>query len=252
MAIEEILYVNNEARLENYKLLSIFNALLIASLFLCDSFIFKIVLIFNHPIALSGIIFPATSLIMICINEVYGHQNASKSIISLVIAQMIFLLGLVIIPRLPSPPNYDPSIIKAYSIAYKSIWRVFLSSPFGIVITFYMSSIINSKLKLYFLGKFIFVRFLLNSMATTAILVSIIYPINFFNILSWSDILDICLSTYVYKIIMSLLVLFIAIPTIGFCKKIEKKYIFDVDTSFNPMSIYSNKNVGVNLYEEIF
>jgi uncharacterized integral membrane protein (TIGR00697 family) len=253
MLFEKVIF-SDEKIVENndYKLLGVFNSILIVSLLLCDVFIFKTVDIFGLSLALSGVIFPLTSLIMICINEIYGHKDAAKSLVNLIIAQLFFLTGLLLLPQLPSPPGYAPEIVQAYHIVFHSVWRVFLSSPFGIAITLYLSSIINSKLKTHFLGKYLFIRVFINAVITTAILVSIIYPINFYGILAWDKIFKICISTYFYKIIMAVIVLFISMPIIALGKRIEKKYIFDFNVSFNPLNIYTKKSSGINLYEQAY
>ena len=188
---------------------------------------------------------------MICINEVYGHKQAASSLVNLIIAQVFFLLGLIFLPKIPSPAGYATDLLNAYQLVFRDTWRVFLSSPFGIAITLYLSSIINSKLKTHFLGKYLFMRVFINSAITTAILVSIIYPINFFNILSWDKIFNICLHTYYYKVIMSVVVLLVSFPIISLTKKAEKKFVFDINISFNPFHIYSTKCNGINLYDEI-
>jgi uncharacterized integral membrane protein (TIGR00697 family) len=252
MIKEEVLYRNNNSIIGSEpKLLGIFNSFLIISLLLCDVFIFKTITIFGFPCALSGIIFPFTSLMMICINEIYGHQQTASSLINLIVAQVFFLLGLIFLPQIPSPRGFAPELVQAYTTIFQNEWRVALSSPVGIGVTLYLSSVINSKLKTIFLGKYLVLRAMINSIVTTAILVSIIYPINFYHLLSGDKIFKICIHTYVYKIIMASFVLFLSYPIIFFAKKIEKRFIFDLDTSFNPFLIYSAKSTGVNLYDEI-
>lgn len=253
MIFEKIIY-NDESSVENsdYKLLGVFNSLLIVSLMLCDVFVFKTVNIFGFSLALSGVIFPITSFIMICINEIYGHKEAAKSLVNLIIAQLFFLTGLFLLPKIPSPTWYAPEIVQAYNIVFHNVWRVFISSPVGIAVTLYLSSVINSRLKTHFLGKYLYARFLINSAITTAILVSIIYPINFYGILTWNKIFTICTETYLYKITMGIIVLFLSIPMITLGKRIEKKYIFDINISFNPLNIYTKKNIGINLYDQVY
>lgn len=252
MSTEKIIYKCDDMQpSSDYKLLGILNTLLIISLLLCDVFIFKTIEVFGFTFALSGIIFPITSIIMICINEIYGHRKAALSLVNLIIGQICFLLGLIFLPKLPSPTGYATDLVSAYQLVFRDTWRVFLSSPFGILITLYLSSIINSKLKTHFLGRYLYIRFFINSAITTAILVSIIYPINFFHILTWDKIFKICIDTYCYKVIMSIIVLFLSFPIISFVKRVEKKFIFDINVSFNPFHIYSSKSNGINLYDEI-
>lgn len=252
MQHEHLLYQNKKATPEpDYKLLGIFGSLLIASLFLCDVFIFKTISIFGFQIALSGFLFPVTSLLMICVNEIYGHKKAAITLVNLIAAQIVFLLGLVFLPKIPSPPHYAPELVTAYNAIFKNEWRVFISSPIGIAVTLYLSSIINSKLKTFFWGKYLMLRMMITSIITTAVLVSLIYPINFYNILTWKQIFNICIDTYLYKIIMAFAIVYLSYPIVFFGKKIEKKYIFDINIKFSPLCIYSSKSAGVNLYDEL-
>lgn len=250
MSDEKIIYESDPREQTDYKLLGIFNSLLIITLLLCDVFVFKIINIFGYSLALSGVLFPLTALIMICINEIYGHKQAAICLINLITAQVCFLTGLVLLPKIPAVGDYAENINQAYNIVFHDTWRVFLSSPVGIAVTLYLSSIINSKLKTKYWGDFLIVRVITNSAITTLILVSIIYPINFYHILSAWQIIKICIHTYFYKVIMSIIALFISFPIIRIAKGIEKKYIFDINVSFNPFYIYSRKSSGINLYEE--
>ncbi len=232
--------------------MGVLSAFLIASMCLCDVFVFKTVSFFGFSLALSGVIFPITSLIMICINEIYGHKKAALSLISLVSAQLFFLVGLVFLPKIPSPPDFSPDIVSAYNLVFKEEWRVFLSSPVGISVTLYLSSVINSKLKIYFWGKYLIARTVFTSAVTTAVLVSIIYPINFLGILNADKIFNIIIDTYVYKMIMAFLIVYLSYPLVFFLRKAEKKYVFDINASYSPFHVYTPKSRGINLYDKFF
>lgn len=235
----------------NYHLLSLLNAFLVVAMCLCDVFVFKTISVFGYPLAVSGAIFPAISMLMIVINEVYGHKQAASSLINLIAAQMTFLTFLVIIPKIPSPPNVASDIVNAYHLVFQNEWRVFISSPVGISISLYLTSIINSLLKKFFWGKHMFFRGIFTSAITTALMVCIIYPINFIGIVDTSHIIKIIESTYIYKMIAIFFILLLFHPAIYAIKRVERKYIFDINVSYNPLKIYSSKTNGVNLYDKL-
>jgi len=230
-----------------YRLLGIYNALLIVSLLLCDIFVFKIITIFGYPVAISGCIFPFTYLMLVCINETYGHKQTAFSLISLIIAQFTFLIGLILIPKL-SVPAYNIKINHLYVLVFAKEIRVIYSSIVGISVALYLSSIINSKLKLFFWGKYLILRIITNAVITKAILCAIIYPINFINLMPLKDIISISINTYILKVIFSIIIVYLAYPLIWLSKKIDRSSIFDINVNYNPLYIYSTKSEGVNLY----
>jgi len=231
------------------RMLGIFNSILIVSLLLCDVFVFKVVKLCHFTIALSGCLFPITFLMLICINETYGHKQTAASIINLVVAQFLFLLGLMFLIKAPSP-QYNLHIADTYTYLFKGEYRVLISSVIGISISLYFASIINSKLKLLFWGKFLVARILVNAIITKAIMVAIIYPINFIGIYSLSIIIGICVDTYVFKIIMAVIVVYLSYPIVYICKKLDKRDVYDVNVKYGINHIFDEKNSGINLYEK--
>ena len=62
MTKDQVIYKSDDIKSAyDYKLLGIFNSLLIISLLLCDVFVFKTIELFGFKLALSGVIFPITS-----------------------------------------------------------------------------------------------------------------------------------------------------------------------------------------------
>ena len=46
-----------------------------------------------------------------------------------------------------------------------------------------------------------------------------------------------------------MVIIYVSYPIVHLGKKIEKKFIFDIRTKYNPLCIYSTESAGINLYE---
>lgn len=251
MKKEFLLYKNSayDKKAPRYKLLGTYNALLIVSLLLCDVFLFKVVSIFGHPVALSGCIFPFTYLILVCINETYGHKQTAFSLINLIIAQFFFVLGLILLPKIPTP-LFNAKINLLYIKVFAKETRAIYSSIVGIAVALYISSVINSKLKLAFWGRYLLLRIIVNAVITKAILCVIIYPINFVGLMPIKDIVHICINTYILKVIFSILIVYFAYPLIWLSRKTDRSDVFDINVRYNPACVYSKQSEGVNMYDQ--
>ena len=105
-----------------------------------------------------------------------------------------------------------------------------------------------SKLKIYLSGKYFIIRFLISNAIGTAILVSISYPINFYGLYPISHIAVIAFNTWIYKMILAIMLFPIAILLTNIIKRVEKLDFFDYGISYNPITIFNENISGQNKY----
>lgn len=175
------------------KLYGLLVGLMITILLICDALAFKIVSVYGYAFSASGLIFPAGFLLASVITEVYGFTLAGRIIWVQLICQALFILSVNIFVFLPSPAGSIANI--NYINLYHSLWHVLIAATIAIVLAYFINDIIMSKLKIYLSGKYFIVRFISSNAISTAILVSISYPINFYGIYSISYIMVIALNT---------------------------------------------------------
>ena len=218
---------------------------IISILHVCNVMAFKIVTIFGHQLAFTGIFFTASFLILTALNETYGHVETERHILYLLIGQTILILSIAVIVRI------DTNLImtsRLYYDLYKNIWRLLISSNLAVGLSYYFTSLLNSKLKCCFLWKAALMRFLLANGIGSAILVFATYPINFYGLLTLTQILYVCINTWIFKMLSVSILLLAAKPLANINKKIDKIDIYDFDVLYSPTKMYTQGNYGRNSF----
>lgn len=91
-------------------------------------------------------------------------------------------------------------------------------------------------------------RLIASNAISTAILVFIAYPINFYELYTFNQIIVIAFNTWVYKMIVAIMLFPVAIFLANTIKRIEKLDYFDYGVSYNPLTVFSEHVAGENNY----
>lgn len=225
-----------------YKYYGLFVGLNVTIMITCDTLVYKTIDIFQLKITASGIIFSLAFIFSTLITEVYGYKLAARSIWIMMICQTVYVLLLNIICHIDSDNN---SFSKSYYIIYNDLWRVMIGTWISVPVSYFLNGIIISRMKIIFSGRCFFVRYLMASVCTHGSLLLTSYPISLSNKYSLRTLAIIIMTTWGYKIIMSIILLPFAIYLVHQIKKIENTDHFDWGTSYNPfLNIFSdNKQV---------
>ena len=212
----------------------------------CDALAFKVIEICGYKFSASGLIFPINFMLASVMTDAYGFNLAGRIIWIQLISQFIFIVTINIFVLLPSS-GIDP-VSSLYSSLYGNIWHVLFSSSLAIFTAYFINDFIMSKLKIYYGGKLFAVRFLASNAIGKAALVCISYPINLYGIYPINEIAHIALNTWIYKMIMALILFPVALILSFYIKKFEKTDHYDFGVSYNPLSVFSTNNYGKNKY----
>lgn len=232
------------------KLYGFLLGLMITILLICDALAFKAVSIYGYDFAASGLIFPLGFLLASIITEVYGFTLAGRIIWVQLMCQALFIVTINLFILLPSPEGSATSL--HYLALYHNLWRVLVAATIAVMSAYFINDIIMSKLKIYLSGKYFIMRFFISNAIGNAILVAISYPINFYNLYSFNHIMVIALNTWVYKMILAVILFPIAILSANAIKRIEKLDYFDYGISYNPISVFSENVSGINKYDKAY
>ena|SRR3990167_930969 len=222
--------------------------LMITILLICDALAFKVVSIYGLDFAASGLIFPMGFLLASVITEVYGFTLAGRIIWVQLLCQACFILTINLFVLLPSPR--DSVTASYYFNLYQNLWHVLIAATTALVSAYFVNDIIMSKLKIYLSGNYFVMRFIISNAIGTAILVCISYPINFYGLYSLNHIVVIAFNTWVYKMIMAVMLFPLAIFLSSVVKRIEKLDYFDYGISYNPLTVFSENVSGENKHEK--
>jgi uncharacterized PurR-regulated membrane protein YhhQ (DUF165 family) len=232
--------------MRNLKLYGFLVSLMVTIMLICDALAFKIVSIYGHNFAASGLIFPVSFLLACIVTEVYGYNLAARIIWFQVSCQVLFIFVINIFATFPS--NLHSNISLLYFNLYKNFWHVLLASSIAVPLAYFATDFIMSKFKIKMYGNFFYLRYLLSNFVGKGILVIISYPINFYEQLNFFEIYHLALNTFIYKMIMAILLTPVALFLAFLIKKIEKLDFYDYGTSYNPIYVFDSAQKGKNLY----
>ncbi len=227
-------------------LLKIYIAALVTIMNICDITALKVVSFFGINIAMSGLLFPFSFILLSIITETYGYRETGRAVLIVLLSQNILLITLSVAVRLPSPSNTP--ISHEYYTLFSGIWRILVSGNIAIPIAFFFNSFSNSKLKVLLKGKKWAVRFLLTNSISKALLVFVSYPINFFGLLSIHDVLQLCLNTWLFKICFCIMTVWSIRLMSSMSTKLDSTDIYDINTDYRLTKLYSSKHAGINVY----
>lgn len=234
--------------MHNLKFYGLLVGLSITIMMVCDTLAFKTIHISNYDIAASGLIYSSNSALSAIITEVYGFKLAGRIIWVQLICHILFILLINLISIIPSP---EGSITyPLYFNLYHKFWHVLLGSCIAMPVAYFVNDIILSKLKINLFVKKFRYRFIISNIIGSAILVTISYPVNFYDQYSIQEIINIAFNTWMYKVVAAIILLPFALYFISLLKRVEKTDHYDYGVSYNPFTVFSSKNNGENRYEK--
>jgi uncharacterized integral membrane protein (TIGR00697 family) len=213
---------------------------------ICDTLAFKAVDIYGYSFASSGIVYSFNFFIASVMTEVYGYKLAGRVVWIQLLCHFIFVLTVNLVVFIPSPAN--STTFQSYYDLYHNLWRVFLASCFAIPAAYFVNDLIISKMKIYLYGKAYMFRFVISNVIGSGVLVAISYPANFYDQFPLSQIAVISFHTWIYKVVISVLLIPVSIWLSRTLKRLEGLDYYDYGISYNPLSIFSSRDEGENAY----
>ncbi len=209
---------------------------------------FKIVTVFGHQFAFTGLFFPISFLLLTILNESYGHVETERYILYILIGQTILISIITLVVRIDIGNGIKTSSL--YYELYKNLYRLIISSNLAVGLSYYFTSLLNSKFKCWFLGKSRWARFVIANGIGKAILVLFTYPINFYGMLTLGQIFHVCINTWLFKMGFAIIILLAAKPLVKMNRAIDKIDIYDFDVRYNPLKMYNKGNYGKNYFSK--
>ncbi|WP_245874535.1 VUT family protein [Cedecea neteri] len=187
---------------------------------------------YDLKITASGVIFSLCFLISTILTEVYGYKLSVRSIWIMVICQTFYVVALNLSSIIQMDYN---EISRRYYLMYHDFWRVMIGTWISVPVSYFINGIFISKMKMLFSGKLFFIRYTLGAVITQGALLLTAYPISLSGKYKFYELINIILTTWSYKVIISIVLLPLAIILAAFVKRIEKTDHFDWGESYNPI-----------------
>lgn len=221
-----------------FKYDAFFMALSVTIMITCDVLVYKTLDFYGFKITFSGILFSFYFLLSTIQTEVYGYRQGVKTVWMMVFCQSLFVMLIFIASQ--TQPNNNP-ISKNFYALFGEFWRVMLGTWTSVPISYFINGFVISNLKKVFLGKFFFIRYIIASMSTQAALLLSAYPISLSSKYSLDELITITSTTWIYKVIMSIILLPVGIILVDKVKKWESADVYDWGISYNPFFLRRKK-----------
>lgn len=216
---------------ENFRLYGLFVGLTVTIMITCDTLVYKVFDIYGFKITASGVVFSLCFLISTLITEVYGYRLSVRAIWIMVICQTFYVLILNAVSVVQTDSN---EILRSYYSLYHEFWRVMLGTWVSVPVSYFVNGFVISKMKIFFAGKYFFVRYVLGSMLTQASLLITAYPISLSGKYAIFDLFNIIGTTWLYKVLISIVLLPLAMFLVEMVKRVDKTDHYDWGESYNP------------------
>lgn len=223
---------------EHLRFNSLFISLSVTIMITCDVLVYKTLDFHGFKITFSGILFSFYFLISTIQTEVYGYRQGVKTVWIMVLCQSIFVMAIFTASH-TQPENNQISL--SFRALFGEFWRVMVGTWTSVPISFFINGFVVSNLKKVFLGKFFFIRYTIASMTTQAALLLSAYPISLTSKYSLDELITIIITTWSYKVIMSIILLPVGIFLTDKVKKLESADVYDWGISYNPFILRGDK-----------
>lgn len=166
---------------------------------------------------------PFVFFIQDIVTEVYGYYNAKKILITTIIVFLIYVAMWYLVSRLPCISQN--SACEKFSIIANTFPRHSLSFILSIAIGGTINNIVLSKLKLFFNGKFLAIRFVSATAIGELVFQFIAVSVSWFGTYSFSEIFPLALISYLYKLFFEIVSTPVNIYICRYLKNTQKREI---------------------------
>lgn len=195
------------------------------------------VITLNQWITLPAVLafFPVTYILDDIITEVYGFKISRKIIWSALIANVLVVMGAIVVVKVPPSPYWYKQ--EAFEAVFLASPRILCASILGYIFGEFTNSATLAKMKIHTKGKYLWLRSVLST-SVGSILDSVIFcTIGFWGELPNTVIFSMIITQYVTKIIYAVGALPIVYRLTSFLKKLDKVDTYDFNTKLNPFSL---------------
>jgi len=184
----------------------------------------------------AGILFfPISYLFGDILTEVYGYAQARRVVWAGFVA-LIFATGVSwLVIHLPPAPGWNDQA--AFETVFGATWRIVPGSLCAYFFGEFCNSYVLAKLKIKTKGKHLWLRFVASTIVGEGIDTVIFYPAAFLGLWPESLLLNVMMSSYLFKVVWEIVVTPLTYVIVGWLKRVENEDYYDIHTDFNPFKI---------------
>jgi uncharacterized integral membrane protein (TIGR00697 family) len=192
--------------------------------------------VFGHVPEVSGaqLLFPLTYIFGNIFTEVYGYGASRRAIWVALFSNILMTVVGVCVVSFPAAPNWPNQ--KAFEAVFYVVPRFVLAS----LVAFWAGEFTNSytlaKMKLWTSGRWLWTRTVGSTITGQFVDTITVIFIAFVGTASWSDILNLMVSGYLFKVIYEVVATPVTYWIINMLKRAEGIDVYDRGTNFNPFA----------------
>lgn len=181
--------------------------------------------------------FPISYLFGDILTEVYGYARSRKVIWAGFGALLFASLMSFVVTALPPAKTMSPEQINALNMIFGQVPRIVLASLTAFWMGEFVNSFVLAKMKLFFNGKFLWIRTIGSTIVGEIADSIVFYPIAFFGIWSNEQLISVMIGNYFIKVLWEVIATPFTYLIVNFLKKAESEDYYDTDTDFNPFKL---------------
>jgi queuosine precursor transporter len=191
-------------------------------------FAYKIIKIGPIIGAAASLIFPLTYSIMDVVAEVYGYQIAKKIILYAFFCDFLFSILVLAISHIPS---IDPGETLAYLHVLGSLLRAVIAQTIGVLFGAFINVYLISKWKIMTNGRYFWLRSIGSSTIGEGFMLIISVTIALIGVLPITQLSQLIIYTYLYKIIFAIAVAPLICIIVAFLKNKIDFQLFELNVN---------------------
>ncbi|QPK94561.1 queuosine precursor transporter [Actinomyces sp. zg-332] len=169
-----------------------------------------------------AICFPFTYILGDVLSEVYGFKASKRVIVTGFIVSVVASTIFYIVQLSPVGPGYENQA--AYEAVLGFVPRIVLASLTGYFVGQILNSIVLVKIKARFGEEKLWVRLVFSTLVGEAADTIIFCTIAFYGVITGAEFLNYCITGYVYKCLLEIVMLPLTYKVISWVKKHEIDY----------------------------
>ncbi|MDR1780590.1 MAG: queuosine precursor transporter [Tannerella sp.] len=180
-------------------------------------------------------VFPISYIINDCIVEVWGYRKA-RLIIWVGFGVNFIVVGLTQLAILmPAAPYWEGE--EAFDFIFGMTPRIVAGSLCAFLVGSFINAFVMSRMKVLSNGKYFSLRAIVSTLAGESADSLIFFPIAFWGIIAWDNLLTLIITQIVLKSLYEVLALPLTIVVVSRVKKLDGSDEYDREVSFNPFKI---------------
>jgi len=209
--------------------------LFITSLLTANIIAVKIINIFGYFLPAGIIVFPISYILSDVLTEVYGYSKARTVIWLGFLANLLFVLFVMVAQALPPAPFWKNQSAFEATLGYTP--RLLFASFAGYLVGSFSNSFVLSRMKIFTKGRWLWMRTIGSTVVGEGLDSLFFISLAFLGTVSERVLLSMIVSQWLFKTFYETIVTPLTYLVVSFIKNKEKMDIYDYKTNYNPFRV---------------